>query len=121
MRLDGLPVGRLVVSWMDASGGLWTCAAIAALSWASSCFRERTSPVSSEVLLEMVLVSISGGTVGHCDCPSRIACMAAFCARTAARWLSLDAMVAWASASAAVAELAMPALWQLACSSRYSE
>ena len=121
MRLDGLLVGRLVVSWMDASGGLWTCAAIAALSWASSCFRERTSPVSSDALLVMVLVSISGGTVGHWDCPARIAFKATFCARTAARWSSFEAMVAWASASAAVAELAVPALWQLACSSRYSK
>ena len=94
MRLDGLPVGRLVGSWIGASAGLCACAAIAALSWASCCFIVAMSPVSSEVLLEMVLVSISGGTVGHCDCSSSIAFKATFCAGTAAMWSSLDAMVA---------------------------
>ena len=109
MRLDGLPVGRLVVSWMDASGGLWTCAAIAAWSCASCCLTVVMSPVSSDALLVMVLVSTGGGTGGHLTCSSSSAFRATFCAMTAERWSSVDAMVAWASSSAVVAELAIPA------------
>ena len=118
-------VGQLVVSWMGASAGrCWACAAIAAWSWASCCLMTVTSPVRSDAPLLMVLVSTSGGTGVHLDCCSSIiALRATFCARTAARCLSLDAMVACASLSSAavvVAELAIPALWHVACSSRHS-
>ena len=90
-------MGWLVGSWMGASAGLcWACATIAAWSWVNLSLRAASSSWwdldSSEVLLDLLLVSTRVGTVGSwCLWMLRAAERAAFSADTWFNWSSFAA------------------------------